>query len=68
MNPIEIRIGNVPFDVKINALCAALQAVRLAHQSEISAKSWAALNQVEHLLGDAVFHRNDDRPKWRPEI
>lgn len=60
-NPIEIRMADVPFEKKVNALCAALEAVRLAHQDEISAKSWALMNQAERLLADAIFCRNDRR-------
>ncbi len=59
MNPLEIRIGHVDFTAKIDAIAAALQAVRLAHRDEISARSWAVLNEVERLLGDAVFYRKD---------
>lgn len=60
-NPLEIRMANVPFEKKIDVLAATLQSIRLAHRDEISPKSWALLTQVEHLLSEAVFYRNDRR-------
>ncbi len=53
---IEIRIGDVPLAFKIDALGAALDAVREAHRDEISPESWAALNRARDCIGDALLH------------
>ncbi len=58
---IQIRIGDVPLEAKLDALCAALQAVRLAHRDTMSVRSWAALNRAEEAIGEATVHVNADR-------
>ncbi len=58
---IEIRIGNVSLAAKLDALAAALQAVRLAHRDDMSALSWAALNRAEAEIAEATLSLNRGR-------
>ena len=54
-NAIEIKIGNVDLATKLNAIGAALEAVRLAHRDEMPVECWAALNQAEERIAEATM-------------
>lgn len=58
---IEIRIANVDLATKLDALGAAIAAVREAHRYEMSARSWAALHRAQESIADAIISRNDQR-------
>ncbi len=58
---IEIRIGNVPFEMKIDALGAAIAAVREAHRGLISDRSWAALHRCQENIGEAILYRDEHK-------
>ena len=58
---IEIRIGNVGLVPKLDALGAAIAAVREAHRDEMSPASWAALNRAQDQLAEAILHVNHGR-------
>ena len=58
---IEIRIGNVDFVSKISAIGAAIAAVREAHREELSANSWAHLEDAQRSIAGAILDRNDRR-------
>lgn len=58
---IEIRIGNVGLDVKLDAIAAALQTVKEAHRDEISPRSWAAIGRAQDAIAEATLSRNEGR-------
>jgi hypothetical protein len=56
---IEIRIGNVDLTTKLDALGAALAAVREAHREQISPKAWAALHRAQENIAEAMMYSAD---------
>jgi hypothetical protein len=58
---VEIRIANVDLVPKLSAICAALEAVRLAHRDDMSPRCWAEINQAEEHLAAAMVHRSHSR-------
>jgi hypothetical protein len=53
--PIEIRIANVDLAAKLDALGAAIAAVREAHRDEMSPRTWAALHRSQDALAEAIL-------------
>jgi hypothetical protein len=52
---IEIKIANVGLVPKLDALGAAISAVREAHRYDIPPKCWAALHRAQEALADAIL-------------
>jgi hypothetical protein len=52
---IEIRIGDVPLAWKLDAIGAALLAVRDAHRDTMPPAAWAAINRANDAIGEAIF-------------
>jgi hypothetical protein len=50
---VEIKIGNVPLTWKLDAIAAALDAVKQAHRDEMTPATWAAVNRAQDELGAA---------------
>jgi hypothetical protein len=63
---IEIRIGNVDLVTKLDALAAAIAAIREAHRYEMSPAAWAALNDAQAALVRAILTKNERRPVELP--
>lgn len=53
---IEIRIANVSLAEKLDALGAALAAVREAHREGMPAECWAAINRAQKNIAQATIH------------
>lgn len=51
---IGIRIGNVSIEAKLDALGAAIAAVREAHRDKVSNKQWAALHRAQEAIAEAM--------------
>jgi hypothetical protein len=51
---IDIRIANVTLTAKLDALGAALVAVREAHQGEMSVACWSAINRAHEQIAEAI--------------
>ena len=58
---IEIKIGSVDLVSKLDALGAAIAAVREAHRFEMSAQSWSDLNRAQDAIAAAILNRNSKR-------
>lgn len=58
---IEIRIGTTDLASKLDALGAAVAAVREAHRDTMSVRSWAAMNRAQDFLAEALLTRNEGR-------
>ncbi|MBL9187886.1 MAG: hypothetical protein JNK23_10430 [Opitutaceae bacterium] len=52
---IEIRIGDVPLGWKLDAIGAALAAVREAHRGTMPNACWAALHRAEKEIAAAIL-------------
>lgn len=59
--PIEIRIASVDLVTKLDALGAAIAAVREAHRDDMSPRAWAALNRAQEAIAEAMLERNAGR-------
>ena len=55
-SPIEIRIGDVTLAAKLDALGAALVAVREAHRDGMPVECWAQINRAHEALGAAILY------------
>ena len=62
---IEIRIGDVSLAAKLDALAAALLAVRDAHRETMGAKCWPAINRALDNLAEATLHA-EKKKVWTP--
>ena len=71
-NQIEIRIGDVPLVAKLDALGAAVAAVRDAHGDTMSKKAWAAMHRAQNALAEAMLSLNDtgmvELPAAKPRL
>jgi len=56
---LEIRIADVELPAKLDALGAALAAVREAHRDQITPKAWAALNRAQENIAEAMMYSAD---------
>ncbi|MFA6962400.1 MAG: hypothetical protein WC205_16720 [Opitutaceae bacterium] len=65
---IEIRIGDVPLPVKLDAIGATLAAVREAHGDTIPPRCWAAMHRAQEAIVDAMLAVNDHRPIELPDV
>ena len=52
---IEIRIRDVDLAAKLDALGAAIAAVREAHRDTISTCGWAALHRAQEAIAEAMM-------------
>ncbi|ACB76675.1 hypothetical protein [Opitutus terrae] len=59
---IEIRIANVDLPTKLDALGAALAAIREAHRDDMSVQSWAALHRAQEAIAEAIIYANVRKP------
>ena len=55
---VEVLIANVDLVAKLDALGAALVAVREAHRDEMSAECWATINQAQERICAAMLLGN----------
>ncbi len=51
---LEIRIGHAPLPTKLDAIAAALAAVREAHRDTMPSKTWCQLYEAQQLLAIAT--------------
>lgn len=51
---LEIRIAEVSLVAKLDAIGAALAAVREAHRAEISPEAWSAVNRAQRAIAEAM--------------
>ena len=58
---IEIRVANVDLTTKLDALGAALAAIREAHRDEMSVRCWAEMNKAQEALAAAIICANEKR-------
>lgn len=58
---IEIRICTTDLAAKLDALGAAVVAVREAHRDTMSVRCWAAMNRAQDCLAEALLTRNEGR-------
>lgn len=56
---LEIRIGNVSLPAKLDALGAALAAIREAHRGDMPPKAWAALYRAQDAISEAMLCSSD---------
>jgi hypothetical protein len=54
--PIEIKIANVGLVPKLDAIGAALCAIKEAHRDELSARAWFSIGEAESKIADAILH------------
>lgn len=52
---IEIKIGNVGLVPKLDAIAAAIAAVREAHRNGMPVACWAALHRAQEALAEAIL-------------
>lgn len=52
---IEIKIANVGLVPKLDAIGAALTAVREAHRDGMPVKCWAAINRANEAIAEAIL-------------
>jgi hypothetical protein len=53
---IEIRIGNATLVQKLDAIAAALVAVREAHRDTMNPRQWGAINRSLDSIAEAVLY------------
>lgn len=58
---IEIKIGTTDLASKLDALGAAVGAVREAHRDTMSAQCWAELHRAQEALAAAMLSINAGR-------
>jgi hypothetical protein len=64
---IVIEIGNVPLAAKLDALGAAIDAVRKAHADTATPRCQSAMERSQAALADAILSINDRRVLELPE-
>lgn len=60
---IEIRIANVGLVPKLDALGAALSAVKEAHRDDMSLESWRAIQAAQDKIAEAILAANKGRQR-----
>jgi hypothetical protein len=59
---IEIRIGDVDLATMLDALGAAVAAVREAHRDTMSTRGWAALHRAQENIAEAMMDSSKPLP------
>lgn len=62
---IEIRIGGADLATKLDALGAAIAAVREAHKDTMLPECWAALNDAQENIAAAMIKSRRQRYDMR---
>ncbi len=57
--PIEIKIPNLGLVPKLDAIGAALAAVKEAHRDDMGVDTWCAIGQAQECIAKAIL-----RKKW----